>query len=211
MLRKILLTLTLLLVAGAVGATPIVLVLGDSLSAGHGVPDGQGWVALLQERLRDHKPSYRVVNASIGGDTTAAALARLPMALARHRPEIVLVQLGGNDGLRGLSLQAMAENLGAIVQRSRDAGARVLLVGVRLPPNYGPVYVQRFRDVYRQVAERHDVPMVSEILAGVAGDPALMQDDGIHPRAAAQARMLDNVWPRLEVLLSKDRTSSTSL
>lgn len=208
MLRTILLALTLLLVAGGAHASPTVLVLGDSLSAGHGVPDGQGWVALLQERLRDHTPSYRVINASIGGDTTASALARLPMALDRHRPDIVLVQLGGNDGLRGLSLEAMAENLGAIVQRSRAAGAQVLLVGVRLPPNYGPVYVQRFRDVYRQVAERHDVPMVSEILAGVAEDPALMQEDGIHPRAAAQARMLDNVWPRLEAMLGH-RTSSS--
>lgn len=187
------------------------LVLGDSLSSGFGVPEGQGWVALLEQRLRDRNPAYKVVNASISGDTTASALARLPAALERHRPAVVVVELGGNDGLRGLSLDAMADNLAAIVERARDAGARVLLVAVRLPPNYGPVYLQRFRDLYRTVAERYQVPLVSQVLAGVADDPGLMQDDGIHPRAAGQARMLENIWPELEPLLEPGGRRSAPL
>ena len=187
------------------------LVLGDSLSSGFGVPEGQGWVALLEQRLRDRNPAYKVVNASISGDTTASALARLPAALERHRPAVVVVELGGNDGLRGLSLDAMADNLAAIVERARDAGARVLLVAVRLPPNYGPVYLQRFRDLYRTVAERYQVPLVSQVLAGVADDPVLMQDDGIHPRAAGQARMLENIWPELEPLLEPGGRRSAPL
>lgn len=188
-------------VVAARAEAPTILVLGDSLSAGLGVEDGRGWVALLQDRLRTRNLPYRVVNASISGDTTRSALARLPDALARYRPAVVIVELGGNDGLRGLSLDAMADNLSAIVQRSRASGARVLLLAVRLPPNYGPVYVQRFREVYQRVAAQQQVPLVSEFLADVAERPELMQDDGIHPRAVAQGRMLDNVWPRLQPLL----------
>ena len=202
MMRKILFVLWLLgWAAPAVAAERTLVVLGDSLSAGFGIADDSGWVALLQERLRERDPSYRVVNASISGDTTSSALARLSDTLAHHRPEIVIVALGGNDGLRGLSVAAMGENLDAIVERSLAADAKVLLVAVRLPPNYGPVYLQRFRDVYREVAQRYQVPLVAQVLAGVADDPALMQEDGIHPRAAGQARILDNIWPKLLPLL----------
>lgn len=189
--------------APAVAAERTLLVLGDSLSAGYGVADGSGWVSLLQDRLLDRTPTYRVVNASISGDTTASALARLPTALLHHKPDIVIVELGGNDGLRGLSLEAMNANLAAIIERVQAAGARVLLVAVRLPPNYGPVYLQRFRSVYHELADRYRVPLVPEVLAGVADDPALMQEDGIHPRAGAQALILDNVWPQLLTLLAE--------
>lgn len=187
------------------------LVLGDSLSAGYGVAEGQGWVALLEDRLREQHPAYQVVNASISGDTTASALARLPGALQTHRPDIVVVELGGNDGLRGLSLDAMADNLDAIVERAQGAGAAVLLVAVRLPPNYGPVYLERFRQVYEQVARQQQVPLVAQVLAGVADDPTLMQDDGIHPRAAGQAQMLQNIWPKLQPLLDRASAAPASL
>ncbi len=179
----------------------VLLVLGDSLSAGHGIEQGEGWVALLQQRLRQHTPAYRVVNASISGDTTSSALARLPAVLMREHPDVAVVELGGNDGLRGLSLAAMHDNLGAILAQLRQKGTKVLLLGVRLPPNYGPVFLKRFRDVYQQLAEQYQVPLAPHFLAGVADNPALMQDDGIHPRAAGQARLLANVWPALEPLL----------
>ncbi len=180
---------------------PVLLVLGDSLSAGHGIEQGDGWVALLQQRLRQRTPAYRVVNASISGDTTSSALARLPAILKRDHPDVAVVELGGNDGLRGLSLAAMHDNLGAILAQLRREGTKVLLLGVRLPPNYGPVFLKRFRDVYQQLAEQYQVPLVPHFLAGVADNPALMQDDGIHPRAAGQARLLANVWPEIELLL----------
>lgn len=199
--RILCLLLSLAAAAPALAAEPVVLVLGDSLSAGYGVEQGDGWVTLLEQRLRAHRPPYRVVNASISGDTTASALARLPAVLARHQPAVAIIAVGGNDGLRGLSLQAMGDNLAAMISRVQEAGAQVLLVAVRLPPNYGPVYLQRFRDVYQKLAERHHVPLVAQMLAGVAEDPALMQDDGIHPRASAQARMLNNIWPQLAPLL----------
>lgn len=191
----------LMLALPAFAEQRVLLVLGDSLSAGYGVEQGNGWVALLQERLRERDPSYRVVNASISGDTTSSALARLPATLQRYHPDVAVVELGGNDGLRGLSLEAMHDNLAAILAQLRDAGTKVLLVAVRLPPNYGPVYLKRFRDVYRRLAAEYQVALVPQVLAGVADKPDLMQEDGIHPRAAGQARMLDNIWPQLVPLL----------
>lgn len=200
-LSLLLLVLVPLAPAPAGASTPAVLVLGDSLSAGHGVALDASWVSQLQQRLESAGYSHTVVNAGISGDTTRGGLSRLPNALERHRPEIVVIALGGNDGLRGLSLQAMRDNLAGMIRLSRDAGARPLLVGVRLPPNYGPAYRDRFRAVFRELASQLDVPLVPKIMAGVAENPALMLDDGIHPNARGHARMLDNVWPVLEPLL----------
>lgn len=198
----LLLSLTVPCVTPAAAApAPTVLVLGDSLSEGHGVAIESSWVSLLQRRLEAEGYPHRVVNAGIGGDTTSGGLARLPAALERHEPAIVVIALGGNDGLRGLSLQAMRDNLAQMVRISRDAGARALLAGVRLPPNYGPAYRERFRDVFTGLADALDVPLVPRIMAGVAEEPALMLDDGIHPNERGHARIVDNVWPVLRPLL----------
>lgn len=179
----------------------VVLVLGDSLSSAYGMDVEAGWVHLLQERLDSGDTGYRVVNASISGDTTGGGAARLPRALSAHQPRVVIVELGGNDGLRGVPLEATRKNLDSIVSLSLEAGARVLLVGMRLPPNYGPAYAERFYHQFRELAEAHGVAYVPFLLDGVGGVSELMQDDGIHPRAEAQAKLLDNVWPHLEPLL----------
>ena len=178
---------------------------GDSISAAHGVALADGWVARLQDRLAERGYPHRVVNASVGGDTTSGGLARLPDALARHRPSVVVIELGGNDGLRGQPPKAMAANLGRMVARARAAGARVLLLGVRLPPNYGPAYTEAFAEAYRKAAREHDAALVPRVLAGVGERRALMQGDGIHPNAAGHARILDNVWPALKGLLPPPR------
>lgn len=200
---RLLLLLAMLVLAPPVPADdgPAILVLGDSISAGYGVALDDGWVARLRERLAAEGYPHAVINASVSGDTTSGGLARLPAALERHTPAVVVVELGGNDGLRGLSPDAMRTNLAAMVERARAAGARVLLLGIRLPPNYGPAYIERFTDVYRAVAEANDVALVPRVLAGVGEREALMQDDGIHPDAEGHARILDNVWPALEPLL----------
>ena len=179
----------------------VLMVLGDSLSAGYGIEVTDGWVHLLAQRLAENDRGYRVVNASLSGETTAGGLDRLPTALAAHKPALVIVELGGNDGLRGLALTQTRENLGAVVRHSMAAGAQVLLIGIELPPNYGPVYNGKFRDIYVELAAEFNVPLVPFLLEGIALQPELMQDDGIHPRAEAQSRVLDNVWPYLEPLL----------
>jgi acyl-CoA thioesterase-1 len=178
-----------------------IVVLGDSLSAGYGVPPGQGWVALLEQRLRERGSPHTVINASISGDTTASGRARLPSLLARHHPGLVLVQLGGNDGLRGLSPGAMQRNLAAMLAAVREAGAHAVLVGVRLPPNYGQTYIQRFQQVYERVAADQGAALVPFLLNGVAEHGELMQADGVHPNVQAQPRLLENVWQVLEPLL----------
>lgn len=180
---------------------PAILVLGDSLSAGHGISTHQGWVALLQQRLKHQGYPYRIINASISGDTTRGGLSRLPQALFQYQPRIVILELGGNDGLRGLSLDEMRRNLVSMVKKSRGHGAKVLLVGVRLPPNYGAAYVKKFHDVYHSVEREHQVPLVPYLLDGIGGRDELMQADRLHPRAEAQSRMLENVWPRLLAVL----------
>lgn len=177
--------------------------LGDSLSAGHGLRTDQGWVTLLQARLNKHGYPYKVINASISGDTTRGGMTRLPRALARHRPRIVIVELGGNDGLRGLPLHQMRGNLAAIIATSRDHGAKVLLVGVRLPPNYGAAYVEKFHRVYRSLERDQQVPLVPYLLDGIGGHDNLMQPDRLHPNRQAQGRMLDNVWPHLVPILQQ--------
>ncbi|GAC1039643.1 arylesterase [Pseudomonas sp. No.117] len=177
------------------------LVVGDSISAGYGLAEGQGWVRLLEQRLQERKFDYQVVNASISGDTTAGGLARLPRLLADHRPEVVAIELGGNDGLRGQPLAQFQRNLTTLVEQAKAKGARVLLLGMRLPPNYGPRYTDGFAQVYADVAKAQQVALVPFLLEGVGGDPAFMQPDGIHPQANAQQRLLDNAWPQLQSLL----------
>lgn len=190
---------SLLWVQGALADT--LLVVGDSISAAFGLETGQGWVALLERRLVERGLQYQVVNASISGDTSAGGLARLPALLATHHPQLVIIELGGNDGLRGQSPAQLQRNLTAMIDRSRTAGAGVMLLGVQLPPNYGPRYNQTFARVYTSLAEEKQVPVVPFFLEGVGGVPGMMQPDGIHPAATAQVKMLDNVWPILEPLL----------
>lgn len=188
------------LLAGTVQAGTV-LVLGDSLSAGYGLAPGQGWVALLEQRLQQHEPPYRVVNASISGDTSAGGLARIDQQLEAQRPAVLILALGANDGLRGLPLEALAQNLNTIVMRAKAAGLKVLLVGMQMPPNYGRRYTERFAQVYREVAQAQQVALLPFLLEGVALDPGLMQRDNLHPNAKAQARLLENVWAALEPLL----------
>jgi acyl-CoA thioesterase-1 len=183
--------------------SPAILVLGDSLSAAYGIRLEQGWVALLQGRLKAKGYGHRVINASASGETTGGALARLPRALQRHRPSIVIVELGGNDGLRGLPLGDVRANFEALIRLSREAGAKVLLVGMRIPPNYGPRYSQGFHDLYGELARQHRLPLVPFFLDGIALDDSLMLEDGLHPNAAAQPKLLDQVWPQLQTLLPR--------
>ena len=177
------------------------LVLGDSISAGFGFDKQLGWVNLLQQRLTAQGFDYQVVNASISGDTSAGGLARIGPLLHEHQPALVVVELGGNDGLRGQSPGQLQENLAAIITQSKASGARVLLLGMQLPPNYGARYNQLFTQVYVQLAASEKVALVPFFLQGVGGVPALMQDDGIHPTAAGQPRLLENIWPQLQPLL----------
>ena len=186
--------------AGAAG-TPVILVVGDSLSAEYGLKRGTGWVALLEDRLAKEKIPARVVNASISGDTTSGGRTRLPALLARHKPTHVVLELGGNDALRGLPIASTEDNLAAMTQASQKAGARVLLVGMQVPPNYGSDYTRKFAAVFADVSKRYKTGLVPFLLEGVADAPdarALFQADGIHPRAEAHPRILDNVWPALK-------------
>ena len=180
---------------------PVILVVGDSLSAGYGIDMRDAWPTLLQQRLRKQGYPHAVVNASISGDTSAGGRARLPDALKRERPELIILELGANDGLRGLALRDTQANLEAVIKAAHGSGARVLLVGIHLPPNYGPEYTKKFHAIYRDLARVHHLALVPFLLEGVALDPVLMQPDGLHPRAAAQPRILDNIWPKLLPLL----------
>ena len=195
--------LTLPLSVHAKAENPVVLVVGDSLSAGYGVAVDATWVALLQQRLAAQGYGYRVVNASISGDTTGAARARLPRALELHKPAIVILELGGNDGLRGLPVRTVRENFEFLIEHSQAAGAKVVLVGMRMPPNYGAAYADAFHALYGELASHYGTPLVGFFLEGVALDDKLMQADGIHPTAAAQPRLLDNLWPVLSPVLKK--------
>jgi acyl-CoA thioesterase-1 len=180
---------------------PVILVLGDSLSAGYGIPVEQGWVSRLQQRLDAEGYGYAVVNASVSGETTAGGLERLPRALAKHKPAVVIIELGGNDGLRGLPVAELRANLEALVEASRKAEAEALLAAIRMPPNYGPQYTGKFYAVYETLAREQKVPWVPFFLEGIALREDLFQDDGIHPDLDAQPILLDNVWPVLEPLL----------
>ena len=184
-------------------AAPVLLVVGDSISAGYGLAPGEGWVDRLAARLRDRGYRERVVNASISGDTTAGGRARLPALLREHRPSIVVIELGGNDALRGGSLDATRANLDAMVKAAKDAHAKVLLVGMQVPPNYGAAYARRFEALFADVATSNRVALVPYLFAGFAEDLAQFQADRIHPKAEAEPRILDNVWPALLPLLRK--------
>jgi acyl-CoA thioesterase-1 len=204
-LARIVLTAWLALGAPAAHAAtaPVLLVLGDSISAGYGLAPGEGWVNLLSERLRREGYPYQVVNASISGDTSAGGRARLPALLAQHRPKIVIVELGGNDALRGGNLDVTRTNLDAMLATIQEAGAKPMLVGMQLPPNYGASYVRQFGALFSDVAKARKVPVVPFVFEGFGEDLAQFQADRIHPVAAAQPRILANVWPALAPLLSK--------
>ncbi len=186
---------------GRTAARPVILVVGDSLSAEYGLPRGSGWVQLLSERMRSSGPDYTVVNASISGETTSGGRTRLPELLKQHRPAVVILELGANDGLRGLPLTTMRDNLAAMVKASQAAGAAVLLVGVRVPPNYGRDYSDKFFQTFSTVARDSRAALAPFLLDGFAESLEYFQTDRIHPNEAAQSRMLDNVWPHLRPLL----------
>ena len=202
---KRLLALFVLMVASAAARAeaPVILVFGDSISAGYGLPLKQGWVELLKTRLKSQGYGDQVVNASVSGETTAGGLARLPRALELHHPSIVILELGGNDGLRGLPIAQMRANLTQMAALSSAAGAKVLLLGMRMPPNYGPEYTEQFAMVFSDLAAEKKIPLVPFLLTNIALSPALLQGDDIHPNALGQPILLDNVWPTLKPLLHK--------
>jgi acyl-CoA thioesterase-1 len=187
----------------AVASDRTILVMGDSLSAAHGLRSEQGWVALLSQRLQAQGYGYEVTNASVSGETSNGGLQRLPRALEMHHPGLVILELGANDGLRGLPIAAMKENLAKMVQLAQAAGARVLLVGIQIPPNYGPRYATGFAAMYPDIAKQYHLPLVPFLLDKVALNPELMQSDGLHPTAAGEPLVLDTVWRELGPLLKK--------
>ncbi len=193
----------------AANKTPAtILVLGDSLSGAWGIDTDEGWVALLQQKLSKQGFDYKVINASVSGDTTRTGLSRIESALQQHKPAVVIVALGGNDGLRGLAFSEIESSLASIIERCQKDGAQVLLSGVRLPPNYGPVYIEQFAALYERLSGQYNVPLVPRMLDQVAENRALMQQDGIHPKAEAQAQIMQNVWVGLEPMLTRAGTGN---
>lgn len=186
------------------------LVLGDSLSAGYGIDVDRSWTALLQERLESQGYEHRVVNASISGETTEGGAARIQRALDQFAPEVVVLALGGNDGLRGFPPARTKENLGRIIEASRRQGAAVVLLGIRIPPNYGSRYTEAFEGTYRQLAAQYDIPWIEFFMEGVALNDEYMQDDGIHPNEKAQPLLLDNAWPVIEEALATNAAAGAS-
>jgi acyl-CoA thioesterase-1 len=193
-----------MLPAGSAELTRTILVLGDSLSAGYGLKPEEGWVNLLRNRLQQQNLDYRVINASITGDTTQGGLARLPKALKREKPDIFILELGANDGLRGFDINLTRNNLSQMVQLAHSNNAKVLLLGIQLPANYGHSFREKFRQIFSDVAEQQKIALVPFFLKGVAETRDLMQADGIHPAAAAQPVILDNIWSALTPLLEND-------
>lgn len=187
--------------SGQGSSPPVILVFGDSLSAEYGLARGTGWVKLLADRLAASHPGYRVVNASVSGETSSGGVTRLPALLAEHRPALVILELGSNDALRGLPMDMTERNLDAMARASRDAGAKVLIAGMQLPPNYGRAYTERFRQLFATVAERHGAGLVPFLLDGIAKDTKQFQADRIHPRESAQPVLLENVWRSLQPML----------
>ncbi len=184
-------------------AAPTILVFGDSLSAAYGIRQQDGWVALLQQRLQQQRLDYNVVNASISGETTSGGAARIDAALAQHKPAIVIVELGANDGLRGLPLKQMSDNLAKIIRAAQKAGSRVVLVGMRMPPNYGARYTEDFAKVFSDLAKQYKCALVPFLLDGVGNKRELVQDDNLHPTAAAQPVILETVWKGLGPVVGK--------
>ena len=181
------------------------LVFGDSLSAAYGIDESEGWVALLDNKIKDKQYPYKIINASVSGETSTGGLARLPAALDTHEPDIVILELGGNDGLRGLPLTSLRQNLIQMIELSQAAGAEVLLAGIQIPPNYGPRYTIPFFEMYGEIAEERTLPLVPFLIDGIPQQPDLMQNDGIHPKAEAQWMIVENVWPYLEPMLMNER------
>ncbi|MEX3788300.1 arylesterase [Paraburkholderia sp. BR14374] len=186
-------------------AKPVIVVLGDSISAEYGLPRDTGWVALMRQRLAEERIDYSVANASISGDTTSGGRARLPALMERLKPSIVIVELGANDALRGVPLSTTEANLRTIIEQAQQGHAKVVLVGMYVPPNYGPDYTQKFHGLYGQLSKEFHLPLVPFLLAGIADKPDMFQADQIHPTQQAQPLLLDNVWPAVKPLL---RTSS---
>ena len=182
---------------------PVLLILGDSLSAGYGMDREQSWVNLLDIRLQERGYSYRILNSSISGDTSQGGLVRLPRLLDRYQPEIVMLELGANDGLRGINPDITRANMTSMIQQSQDAGARVLLAGIKLPPNYGSAYLEQFESIYSDLASEFDTLLVPFFMEGVALRPDLLQADNIHPNEKGQPVLLDNVWKVLEPALRR--------
>lgn len=195
--------LLLLINSGSLQAAerPVILVMGDSLSAAYNLPASAGWVSLLEERLKS-QTNWQVVNASISGETTSGGLTRLPRLLRQHQPDLVLLELGANDGLRGLPPKLISNNLEKMLTLSQESGAKVMLIGILLPPNYGPAYLAQFEQTYPNLAKKHQLPLVPFLLEGVADIPSLMQADGLHPTAEAQPIILETVWLELKALLN---------
>lgn len=187
----------------AAATPPVILVFGDSLSAAHGIAVAEGWVALLSSRLKAQAYPHQVINESISGETSGGGLVRFPKILEIHKPHVVILELGANDGLRALSLQEMRNNLSKMIELSQQAGAKVLLLGMKIPPNYGKNYTEGFQQSFQQLAIKYQVSFVPFFLEGVAGNPSLVLSDGIHPTASAQGQLLDTVWEKLAVLLEK--------
>jgi acyl-CoA thioesterase-1 len=195
--------LTVAATASAYSAPKTVLVVGDSLSAEYGIARGAGWVALLEQKLKLEKIDAKVVNASISGETTSGGRARLPALLGQHRPDIVVIELGANDGLRGLPVPSAEANLREMIKQSQDSKARVLLVGMRMPPNYGRAYTERFFNMFKALSQETNAPLVPFMLEGVADKPALFQQDRLHPTAQAHPIILNNIWPQFAALIKK--------
>jgi acyl-CoA thioesterase-1 len=204
MSKRFLLLIVLLLAAmPAAHSAPVILVFGDSLSAAYGIPLERGWVGLLQQRLLQQGYPHAVVNASVSGETTNSGLNRLGSALAAHHPVIVILELGANDGLRGLPVEGMRRNLAAMIEQCRRNKVRVLLLGMMVPPNYGPVYARQFRQTFPDITRQYRLPSPPFLLDGVAGNAELTQEDGLHPKAEAQSMLLENVWAALKPMLGK--------
>jgi acyl-CoA thioesterase I len=195
------LLLFIVLALPAAAGEKSILVVGDSLSSAYGIPRNRGWVALLEERLKREQLNYIVVNASISGETSGGGRTRISKLLQQHQPAVMILELGGNDGLRGMSAGLMRSNLGAMIREAQANGARVLLVGVKMPPNYGEVYSQSFEAVYRELARTHGTALVPFLLEDFAGKPEFFLPDRLHPSEAAQPLMLERVWPALRPLL----------
>jgi len=184
-------------------ANPKILIYGDSLSAAYGIAQQQGWAALLKEKLNQENLRFEVINASISGETTSSGLTRLANTLKQNNPKVIILELGSNDGLRGLPIKNMHDNLDAMIQLSKKSGAKVLLIGMRIPPNYGPKYTEEFSQTYINLAKLHKIPVIPFMLENVAAKPDLIQQDGLHPNALGQPIILNNIWPELQHLIKK--------
>ncbi|MDX5336293.1 MAG: arylesterase [Marinobacter sp.] len=201
LVRSFTLAALMLLSLSALASQNTLLVVGDSLSAAYGVPSETAWVQLLRDRLDEQGLNWDVVNASISGETTDGGLRRLPDLLQKDQPDVVIIELGGNDGLRGFPPDVIESNLADMIEQVRDIGATPVLVGMQIPPNYGQRYTRMFADIFPKLSDRYDTPLVPFFLEGIYNEDGLMQEDGIHPTEAAQPVLLDNLWPQLEPLI----------